>query len=225
MESGVATRPIADMDAYRDQLQQFVYHSGTFMKPIFAKAKNAVAAGGKSRIVFAEGEEERVLRAVQVVIDEKIATPILIGRPACDRASAASASACGCGRTSTSPDQSRVRSALPRLLRELPPAGRAQRHHGAVRETRNAPPAHADRRHDDPQGRCRRHDLRHLRHARPAPALRRPGDRSPAWMQRLRGDEHRDAAGPTACDGRHAREPRPDRGADRRDHDAWRPSR
>ncbi len=82
MASGVATRPIADMDAYRDQLQQFVYHSGTFMKPIFATAKNAVASGGKSRIVFAEGEEERVLRAVQVVIDEKIATPILIGRPA-----------------------------------------------------------------------------------------------------------------------------------------------
>jgi malate dehydrogenase (oxaloacetate-decarboxylating)(NADP+) len=81
MASGVATRPIADMSAYRDQLQQFVYHSGTFMKPIFAMAKNAVASGGRSRVVFAEGEEERVLRAVQVVIDEKIAMPILIGRP------------------------------------------------------------------------------------------------------------------------------------------------
>ena len=80
--SGVATRPIDDIQAYRDQLQQFVYHSGTFMKPIFAIAKNAVAAGGKSRIVFAEGEEERVLRAVQVVIDEKLAHPILLGRPA-----------------------------------------------------------------------------------------------------------------------------------------------
>ncbi|MEO8186858.1 MAG: NADP-dependent malic enzyme [Burkholderiaceae bacterium] len=82
MASGVATRPIADIQAYRDQLQQFVYHSGTFMKPIFAIAKNAHAGGGKSRIVFAEGEEERVLRAVQVVIDEKLAKPILIGRPA-----------------------------------------------------------------------------------------------------------------------------------------------
>jgi malate dehydrogenase (oxaloacetate-decarboxylating)(NADP+) len=81
MASGVATRPIADLDAYRDQLQQFVYHSGTFMKPIFANAKNAVAAGGKARIVFAEGEEERVLRAVQVVIDEGLARPTLIGRP------------------------------------------------------------------------------------------------------------------------------------------------
>ncbi|MBA2411883.1 MAG: NADP-dependent malic enzyme [Burkholderiaceae bacterium] len=82
MASGVATRPIDDIQAYRDQLQQFVYHSGTFMKPIFAIAKTALAAGGKSRVVFAEGEEERVLRAVQVVIDEKIAKPILIGRPA-----------------------------------------------------------------------------------------------------------------------------------------------
>jgi len=81
MASGVATRPIADLDAYRDQLQHFVYHSGNFMKPIFTVAKNAVAAGGKNRIVFAEGEEERVLRAVQVVVDEKLARPILIGRP------------------------------------------------------------------------------------------------------------------------------------------------
>ncbi len=81
MESGVATRPIADLDAYRDQLQQFVYHSGTFMKPIFTNAKNAVEAGGRARIVFAEGEEERVLRAVQVVVDERLARPILIGRP------------------------------------------------------------------------------------------------------------------------------------------------
>lgn len=82
MASGVATRPIDDIQAYRDQLQQFVYHSGTFMKPIFAIAKDALSAGGKSRIVFAEGEEERVLRAVQVVIDEKLAKPTLIGRPA-----------------------------------------------------------------------------------------------------------------------------------------------
>ena len=79
-ESGVATRPIADMQAYRDSLQQFVYRSGTFMKPIFQVAKNAPA--GKKRIVYAEGEEERVLRAVQVVVDEKLAKPILVGRPA-----------------------------------------------------------------------------------------------------------------------------------------------
>ena len=79
-ESGVALRPIKDMQAYVDKLQQFVYRSGTFMKPIFQIAKNAPAS--KKRIVFAEGEEERVLRAVQVVVDEKLAKPILVGRPA-----------------------------------------------------------------------------------------------------------------------------------------------
>jgi malate dehydrogenase (oxaloacetate-decarboxylating)(NADP+) len=78
-ESGVAVRPIKDMEAYVDRLQQFVYHSGTFMKPIFRAAKNVSA--DKKRIVFAEGEEERVLRAVQVIVDENIALPILIGRP------------------------------------------------------------------------------------------------------------------------------------------------
>ncbi|HJV76132.1 MAG TPA: phosphate acyltransferase, partial [Noviherbaspirillum sp.] len=79
-ESGVATRPIPDMPAYVASLERFVYRSGTFMKPIFQIAKKAPAA--KKRIVFAEGEEERVLRAVQVVIDENLAKPILVGRPA-----------------------------------------------------------------------------------------------------------------------------------------------
>ena len=78
MDSGVATRPIADFDAYRDSLQQFVYHSGMIMKPLFSAAKEAP----RRRIVYAEGEDERVLRAVQVVIDEKLAFPILVGRPA-----------------------------------------------------------------------------------------------------------------------------------------------
>jgi malate dehydrogenase (oxaloacetate-decarboxylating)(NADP+) len=79
-QSGVALRPIKDMAAYTDRLQQFVYHSGSFMKPVFAIAKKAPPA--KKRIVFAEGEEERVLRAVQIVIDEGLAKPTLIGRPA-----------------------------------------------------------------------------------------------------------------------------------------------
>ncbi|NIE65929.1 NADP-dependent malic enzyme [Burkholderia sp. Ax-1719] len=81
MEDGVATRPIDDFAAYTNELQQFVYHSGAFMKPIFAAARQFVRDGAKSRIVFAEGEEERVLRAVQVIVDEKLARPILIGRP------------------------------------------------------------------------------------------------------------------------------------------------
>jgi malate dehydrogenase (oxaloacetate-decarboxylating)(NADP+) len=79
-QCGVALRPIKDMDAYIAGLEQFVYRSGGFMKPLFALAKKAPMA--KKRIVFAEGEEERVLRAVQVVIDESLAKPILIGRPA-----------------------------------------------------------------------------------------------------------------------------------------------
>lgn len=81
MEGGVATRPIADLNAYAEQLQQFVYHSGAFMKPLFATAKQTLREGGKSRIVFTEGEDERVLRAVQVIVDEKLARPILVGRP------------------------------------------------------------------------------------------------------------------------------------------------
>ncbi|WGG51054.1 NADP-dependent malic enzyme [Rugamonas sp. DEMB1] len=79
-ESGVATRPIKDLQAYADSLQQFVYRSGTFMKPLFQVAKSTAAE--LKRIVYAEGEEERVLRAVQVVVDEKLARPILVGRPA-----------------------------------------------------------------------------------------------------------------------------------------------
>lgn len=78
-DGGIATRPIQDMQAYSDKLQQFVYHSGTFMKPIFQIAKKTPAE--LKRIVFAEGEEERILRAVQVVVDEKLACPILVGRP------------------------------------------------------------------------------------------------------------------------------------------------
>ena len=81
MECGVATRPIADLETYVEQLEQFVYRSGAFMKPLFAGAKSHVRLGGKARIVFTEGEDERVLRAVQVIVDEKLAKPILVGRP------------------------------------------------------------------------------------------------------------------------------------------------
>jgi malate dehydrogenase (oxaloacetate-decarboxylating)(NADP+) len=76
-DSGVALRPIADMDAYREKLQSFVYASGTVMKPIFAAAKSAL----KKRVAYAEGEDERVLRAAQIVVDEGLALPTLIGRP------------------------------------------------------------------------------------------------------------------------------------------------
>ena len=77
MDSGVATRPIKDWDAYLQGLNEFVYHSGLIMKPVFSQARMA-----PKRIVFAEGEDERVLRAVQVIRDEGIAMPVLIGRHA-----------------------------------------------------------------------------------------------------------------------------------------------
>ena len=80
MASNVASRPIADFDAYRQQLQQFVYQSGTIMKPIYAAARKVPP--DRSRIVFAEGEDERVLRATQILVEEKLAHPVLVGRPA-----------------------------------------------------------------------------------------------------------------------------------------------
>ena len=77
MDSGLALRPIADMDAYREKLSQFVYRTSLIMKPVFERARANV-----QRVVYAEGEEEVVLRAVQVIADEHFARPILIGRPA-----------------------------------------------------------------------------------------------------------------------------------------------
>ncbi len=77
-ESGVATRPITDLDAYRQSLTRFVYQTGMIMRPVFQAAK----AAGTRRVAYAEGEDERVLRAAQLALDEQIARPILIGRPA-----------------------------------------------------------------------------------------------------------------------------------------------
>jgi len=76
MDSGVATRPIVDMGAYREKLGQFIYRTGLIMKPVYERAR-----ADCKRVVYAEGEEEIVLQAVQTVIDERLARPILIGRP------------------------------------------------------------------------------------------------------------------------------------------------
>ncbi|MCS0501789.1 NADP-dependent malic enzyme [Ancylobacter mangrovi] len=76
MDSGVAKRPIADFDSYREQLDRFVFRSGLVMKPLFTLAKQA-----PKRVIYAEGEDERILRAAQVVVEEGLARPILIGRP------------------------------------------------------------------------------------------------------------------------------------------------
>src|SRR3546814_14449619 len=70
------------MESYSGQLHHLFDLSGSFMKPLFSTAKTLVRDGGKARIVFTEGEDERVLRAVQIVVDEKLAKPILVGRPA-----------------------------------------------------------------------------------------------------------------------------------------------
>jgi len=75
-DSGVAQRPIADLEAYRQRLSQFVYQSGNAMQPVFAAAKQ-----GARKVIYAEGEDERVLRAAQVVVDERLARPLLLGRP------------------------------------------------------------------------------------------------------------------------------------------------
>src|SRR5690348_17792046 len=77
MESGVATRPITDFEVYRERLTRFVFRSGLTMKPVFEHARTE-----PKRVVYAEGEDERVLRAVQQVIDDRLAKPIIIGRRA-----------------------------------------------------------------------------------------------------------------------------------------------
>jgi malate dehydrogenase (oxaloacetate-decarboxylating)(NADP+) len=76
MDSGVATRPIDDLDTYRERLSRFVFRSGNLMKPIFERARQ-----NTKRVVYAEGEDERVLQAVQQVVDDKLARPTLVGRP------------------------------------------------------------------------------------------------------------------------------------------------
>jgi malate dehydrogenase (oxaloacetate-decarboxylating)(NADP+) len=81
MKSGIATRPLDDLKAYRERLQGFVYRSGTIMQPVFAAAAKA-----RKRVAYAEGEDERVLRAVQVAVEECLAYPVLIGRPEVIRA-------------------------------------------------------------------------------------------------------------------------------------------
>src|SRR5690606_37099634 len=76
MDSGVARRPIEDMEAYRARLMGLVYRTGQLMRPLFMQAKS-----GLKRVVYSDGEDERVLRAVQTIVDERLAFPVLIGRP------------------------------------------------------------------------------------------------------------------------------------------------
>ena len=138
------------------------------------------------RVAYAEGEEERVLRAVQVVVDEGLARPTLIGRPAViaqriEKFGLRLKEGRGLRRR-----QRRAGPPLPRLLADLPPDDRAQGRHGAGGQDRDAPAPDADRRDAAAQGRGRRHALRHLGHDRRAPALHRPGDRQAPAAARAR---------------------------------------
>jgi malic enzyme len=214
MESGVATRPIDDFGAYKDRLIQFVYHSGLLMKPIFTAAKN-----DPKRIVFPEGEDERVLRAVQVVVDEGLAKPILVGRPAVlERRIERYGLRIKAGEhfEVINPEwDSRFKS----YWTEYHRLTGAARHLRRLRSDRDASAPHVDRRDGDAHGRRRRHALRHLRHPSPAPGFHRPGDREAQRREDLRRDEWADAAFAHGVHRRHLRQSRPDGGGNRRDRD------
>jgi hypothetical protein len=104
-ESGVALRPVADLDAYREKLQSFAYASGRSCGRSSAPRRWPT----RKRVAYAEGEEERMLRAVQVVVDENLARPTLIGRPA-SSPSASSASACACAKAPTTTSSTSTRT-------------------------------------------------------------------------------------------------------------------
>ncbi|ETH88833.1 malic enzyme, NAD-binding domain protein [Bordetella pertussis STO1-CHOC-0018] len=243
MEGGVATRPIADLDAYAEQLQQFVYHSGAFMKPLFSQAKQIVRDGGRARIVFTEGEDERVLRAVQVIVDEKVAKPILVGRPQVLLSRiekfglrlrlGQDVEVCNpeyderfhqywttywdmmC-RNGITKEMARVE-----MRRRLTLIGAMMVHLGdADGMICGAVSGFHDhlRFIDGAPGRRRRHDLRRGQRLPRPPALHRRGHRQEARRADLRGDEHPAAQRAHRGAGGHARQRRPQRRADRRIH-------
>ena len=211
MASGVATRPLEDLDAYRRSLQRYVYTSGTVMQPVFA----AAAEGGTRRVVYAEGEDERVLQAAQVAVDENIARPVLVGRPdVIGPGSGTSASASRPGatsrwRASTTSRLSRVRS---RLLPARPARG-VERDAAAAEMRRNGTligamllrEGEADAMLCGTFGRYRDH----LRYIAEVSACARG--------RALRGMNLLHAAAAHALPLRHLRQPRSDGRADRRD--------
>ena len=213
-ESGVAARPIADMEAYRAKLQTFVYASGTAMRPIFNVAKTAQ----KKRVAYAEGEEERILRAVQVVVDENLARPTLIGRPEVIAQRVAKFGLRLAGGPRLRPRQHRARSSLSQLLADLPPADGEEGRHCTARQDRDATSPDADRLDAAEDRRSRRHALRDLGNDRAAPALHRPGDRAAPRCEDLRVHERAAPARAAGDAGRHARQLRPDGRAAGRDH-------
>ena len=168
MDSGVATRPIADFAAYTDKLNEFVFRSGLVMRPVFIRAKQ-----DPRRVVYAEGEEERVLRAVQVVVDDRLAKPILIGRrDVVTRRIEKLGLRIRLGEQCRS-GRSRERPPLQRLLGAVPSPDGAQRHFSRCGAHGGPHQYDRDRRADGAAGRCRRHDLRHHRQV-PHPSGRHP---------------------------------------------------
>ena len=213
-ESGVALRPVKDFDAYREKLQTFVYASGTTMKPIFNLAKRAQ----NKRVAYAEGEEERVLRAVQVVVDEGLARPTLIGRPEviaqrCEKFGL---------RLEAGRDYDVVNTEQDHRYRDY----WQTYHQMTARKGVTAQLAKIEMRRRltligcdaAAQGRGRRHAVRHLGHHPAPPAVHRPGDRPARRRQDLRLHERPDPAGPPGDAGRHARQLRPHGRATGRDH-------
>ncbi len=188
MTSGVASRPIANFEDYAAQLERFAFRSGLVMKPVFAKAKTQPV-----RVIYAEGEDERVLHATQVVLEEKLARPILVGRPSVVEARIKRFGLGHQGRPGFRSDQSRGRSALSILRAILYRRRRPPRRHARCRAYRRAHQRHGDRGARGDPRRGRRHDLRR-RGQLPQPSASGPRDhRLSAGGERFRGagaDDH-----------------------------------
>ena len=172
-ETGVAARPIEDWPAYVDRLTRFVFRSGLVMKPIFSTAKTASA----KRVIYADGEDERVLRAAQVVLEEGLAHPILIGRPHVIDVRLKRYGLRIKRGHGLHADQSRGRSALSRLCRSADRTRRPARRDAGGGPHDGAHRHHRHRRAGAEARRCRRHDLRPRRPLRAASAQRQSDHR------------------------------------------------
>ena len=189
-DSGVATRPITDMDAYRQSLSRFVTQTGILMRPIFNAAK--ALPGNKKRVAYADGEDERALRAAQMAIDEGIATPILIGRPAVINARIEKAGLrirLGVDVENVNPeDDPRFRQ----YWEHYHKPDEAQRRHARGGQGRGAPLQHHHRFADGVAGRCRRAGLRSGGHLRHAPGTHRQHPGQEGRREQLRRRERAD---------------------------------
>ena len=220
MESGVARRPIADFDAYADRLSRFVFRSGLMMKPLFATARAA-----RKRVIYSEGEDERVLRATQVVLEDGLAEPILIGRPEVIRERIKRYGLRMNADKDFAHRRSRARSALPRVRCHLSQGRRAQGRDARRRAHHGAHQHHGDRRAGAAARRSGRADLRPRRALRGAPQAHQGHHRPRAGREGLRGAVAGDRAERLVLSRRHARALRPHRRGDRRSGVRLRPSR